>query len=549
MKSSKIKKICATVLTMAIAMTVVAGCGAKDSADDKANQTLVYNLGADPKTIDPALNEAVDGSTIIVNAFEGLTRLDESDKAVPGVAKDWKISDDGLVYTFNLRDDAKWSDGKNVVAGDFEYAWKRALDPKTGSGYAYQLYYLKGAEEFNTKGGKVEEVGVKALDEKTLEVTLKSPTPYFLELMAFPTYMPVRQDIVESKGDAWARSAETYISNGPFKLDQWAQQEKMIFVKNDNYWNKDAVKLDTLDVRLVTDEMTAYNELKAGNFDMTESIPTDMLEDAKAAGLRQDYANLGTYFVVLNVGKNFDKLDPKVQAALGNEKVRQALSVAIDREAIVNNITKAGQIPAYSFVPKGIELVPGKDFADKEYYDVSGDLDKAKALLAEAGYPNGEGLPTFTFLFNSEGDGHKKIAQYLQDTWSKIGVKVELQQQEWKVFQTSRSTGAYQIGRHGWSADYTDPMTFLDMWTSNSGSNDAGFKNAEYDALIEQTKSETDPAKRAELFRKAEDILMKEAPVIPLYYYTKVKGVKPEVKGFRVSPLGQIYFDGAYIEK
>ena len=552
MKSSKIKKIFAAILAMAVSMTVVAACGSKtDSTKDKekVKQTLVYNIGADPKTVDPALNEAVDGSIIISNAFEGLCRLDKNDKAIPGVAKDWKISDDKLVYTFNLRDDAKWSDGKKVVAGDFEYAWKRALDPKTGAAYAYQLYYLKGGEEYNVKNGKAEEVGVKAIDEKTLQVTLNSATPYFLELMAFPTYMPVRKDMVESKGEAWARSAETYISNGPFKLDKWSQQEKMVFVKNDNYWNKNDVKLDTLDIRLVTDEMTAYNELKAGNFDMTESIPIDMLQDAKSAGLRQDFANLGTYFIALNVGKNFNKLDPKVQAVLGNEKVRQALSLAIDREAIVKNITKAGQIPAYSFVPKGMEVVTGKDFADKEYYNVKGDLEKAKALLKEAGFPDGQGLPTLTFLFNSEGEGHKKIAQYIQDTWSKMGVKVELQQQEWKVFQTSRNTGAYQIGRHGWSADYTDPMSFLDMWITNGGSNDAGFSNAEYDKLIDATKKETDPAKRAELFRKAEDILMKEMPVIPLYFYTKVKGVKPQVKGFRVSPLGQVYFDQVQIDK
>ncbi|WLF70722.1 peptide ABC transporter substrate-binding protein [Clostridium septicum] len=547
MKSSKLKKICAVALTLALGMTVLAGCGG-DKGD--TGKTLIYNLGADPKTIDPALNEAVDGSTIISNAFEGLCRLDENEKAIPGVAKEWKISDDGLVYTFTLRDDAKWSDGQLVTAKDFEYAWKRALDPKTAAAYAYQLYYIKGAEAYNTGKGEVENLGIKVVDEKTLEVTLENVTPYFLELMAFPTYMPIRQDIVEASGDAWTQSPETYISNGPFKMKEWAMKEKIVFEKNENYWNKDSVKLDTLDVRLGTDEVSAYAELKAGNFHMTDTIPVEEMEQAKKDGLYQQYSNLATYFFCFNVGNNVDKIEnQEVKKALGNKKVRQALSIAVNRQAIVDNITKAGQVPAYSFVPQGIEVVAGKDFADKKYYDVNGDLEKAKALLDEAGYPNGEGFPKMTILINSEGTGHKNIAQYLQDTWKKIGVDVEIQNQEWQVFQTTRNEGNFQIARHGWSGDYVDPMTFLDMWTSVSGSNDVGLKNDEYDATIKAAKGESDPAKRAELFRKAEDILMDEGALIPLYYYTKVKGVDPKVKGFRVSTLGQVFFDQAYIEE
>ena len=547
MKTSKIKKLCAIALTVALGVTTLVGCGA-DSAE--VGQELIHNLGAEVKTIDPALNNAVDGSTVIVNAFEGLARVDENNKAVPGVAEKWEMSEDGKVFTFHLRDDAKWSDGEPVTAEDFKYSWTRALDPATAAEYAFQLYYIVGAREFNEGTGSADALGIKVIDEKTLEVTLENATTYFLELTAFPTLMPVRKDIVEANPEKWTLDPETYVSNGPFKLAEYNMKDSYVFEKNDNYWRKDEVKLSKLTLKMLNDETSSYASVKNGEFHSSDIVPTAEIASGQEEGLVKIYPQLGTYFYVFNVGNNNEKLDPEVNKALSNKNVRKALSLAVDRKAIVEKVAQGGQIPAYSFVPEGIPGGnPSKEFADKEYWDASkADLEKAKALLAEAGYPNGEGLPTFELLYNST-EGNKLIAEAIQQMWAEIGVKVELVNQEWAVFQDSRKSGNYQIARHGWIGDYVDPMTFLDMWMTGLGNNDAKFASAEYDALIEKAMAETDSVKRAEILRQAEDILMEELPIMPIYYYTQVKAVSPKVKDLRVSPLGQVYFDGASIEE
>ena len=544
MKSNKLKKICAVALTLALGMSVFVGCGNSASTEGY----LIYNLGEDPDTIDPTLNTSVGGSTIISNTFEGLLRLDENEKAIPGVAEKYEVSDDGLVYTFHLREDAKWSDGEAVTANDFKYSWIRALDKNTGSEYAYQLFYIKNAEKFNTGKATADEVGIEVVDERTLVVTLESATSYFPELMAFPTYSPLREDIVTVNEEGWANEPETYVSNGPFQLIEWTMKDQFVFKKNENYWNADSVKLPGIVMKMVTDENTALASLKSGEFDMIDSVPSAEIENTVNDGLAKIYPNLGTYMLVFNVGKQ-DNLSDDVKKALSNVKVRQALSLAIDRKAIVENVTKGGQIPAYSFVPKGILNEAGEEFASVEYYDANtANIEEAKKLLAEAGYPNGEGLPTLEFMFNSEG-AHKNVAQVIQQDWNKLGVNVELANQEWKVFLNTRQEGGYSIARHGWSGDYVDPMTFLDLWVTGGGNNDAGYSNAEYDSLVAQAKAEQDSTKRWELMHKAESIIMEDMPIIPLYYYTKVKAAKPEVKGFRVSTLGHVLFDQAYIEE
>ena len=544
MKSNKLKKICAVALTLALGMSVFVGCGNSASTEGY----LIYNLGEDPDTIDPTLNTSVGGSTIISNTFEGLLRLDENEKAIPGVAEKYEVSDDGLVYTFHLREDAKWSDGEAVTANDFKYSWIRALDKNTGSEYAYQLFYIKNAEKFNTGKATADEVGIEVVDERTLVVTLESATSYFPELMAFPTYSPLREDIVTVNEEGWANEPETYVSNGPFQLIEWTMKDQFVFKKNENYWNADSVKLPGIVMKMVTDENTALASLKSGEFDMIDSVPSAEIENTVNDGLAKIYPNLGTYMLVFNVGKQ-DNLSDDVKKALSNVKVRQALSLAIDRKAIVENVTKGGQIPAYSFVPKGTLNEAGEEFASVEYYDANtANIEEAKKLLAEAGYPNGEGLPTLEFMFNSEG-AHKNVAQVIQQDWNKLGVNVELANQEWKVFLNTRQEGGYSIARHGWSGDYVDPMTFLDLWVTGGGNNDAGYSNAEYDSLVAQAKAEQDSTKRWELMHKAESIIMEDMPIIPLYYYTKVKAAKPEVKGFRVSTLGHVLFDQAYIEE
>ena len=545
MKSNKLRKICAVALTLTLGMSVFVGCGNKDSAD--SGRKLIYNLGEDPETLDPTLNTSSGAGSIIDNAFEGLMRLDENEKAIPGVAEKMEVSDDQLVYTFTLRKDAKWSDGEAVTAKDFEYSWVRALTKDTAAEYNYQLFYIKNGEKFYNGEASREDLGIEVVDDHTLKVTLEAPTAYFPELTAFTTYFPEREDIVTANPEGWATEPETYVSNGPFKLVQWDMKDQLIFEKNENYWNKKEIKLPGIVWKLVTDQNTAYASLKSGDFDMVDTVPPAEIENGKNEGLVTIYPNLATYMLVLNVGKQ-DGLSEDVKKVLSNEKVRKALNLVIDRKAIVENVTKSGQVPAYSFVPKGILNEKGEDFASKKYYDTeTPNIEEAKKLLAEAGYPEGKGLPTLEFMYNTEGD-HKLIAQAIQQDWAKIGVNVELANQEWKVFLNSRQQGQYQIARHGWSGDYVDPMTFLDLWVTGGGNNDAGYSNAEYDKLVADAKKEADPAKRWELMRKAEDIIMEEMPIIPLYYYTKVKGAKPEVKGVRVSTLGHVFFDKAYIE-
>jgi len=529
------------------------GDGNTPVVEETVEQKIVYNLGADPKTIDPQLNSAVDGSTIIHNAFEGLMREDENSKIVPGTAEKYEVSDDGTVYTFHIRKDAKWSDGKPVVAGDFEYAWKRALNPKVAAEYAYQLFYIKnGAAYYNQEkvGGKVataEDVGVKVIDDNTLEVTLEAPVPYFLSLAAFPTYFPVRKDIIEGNEEKWTLKPDTYISNGPFKMSEWKEKESITFVKNENYWDAKNVKLETLEVKLIDDQITYLNAFKSGEIDVIESPPQAEIPTLLDEGTAKIYPYLGTYFYVINVSDKAKDVDPKAAEALSNPKFRKALSLAIDRQLIVDKVAQGGQAPATSYVPAGILDSIGEEF-QKDYSSKGANIEEAKKLLEEVGYPNGEGAPTITFTFNTD-QGHQNIAQAVQDMWkTNLGINVELKNEEWAVFQDTRNNFQYSMARHGWIADYNDPMTFLDMWTTGNGQNNAGYSNKEYDKLIAQAKVELDDAKRTELLHKAEDILMDESPIIPLYYYTNVLCIDKNVKGTYKSPLGQMEFRDAYVE-
>ena len=551
MKSSKLKKLCAVVLAATLATSLFIGCGdsSSNSGSSSSNQQLVFNLGEDPETMDPTLNNSSGAGTMILNAFEGLMVLDENDQPVEGTAESMEVSEDGLVYTFKIREDAKWSDGEAVTADNFKYSWLRALNKETAAEYAYQLFYIKNAEKFYNGEATAEEVGINVIDEKTLEVTLETPTAYFPQLLAFTTYVPLREDIVSANPEGWATNPETYVSNGPFKLVQWDMKDQLVFEKNENYWDKDSVKLEALTFKLVTDDTTAYSELKAGNFDMVNSVPTNEIEPGIEEGLVHVNSKLGNYYFAINVGKQ-DTLSEDVKEVLNNKLVRQALNLAIDRQEIIDNVGKAEQIPAYSFVPQGITDENGNDFASKEYYDPSdmeGNIAKAKELLKEAGYENGNGIPTIELMYNSEG-AHKEICQIIQQNWEKIGINVELTNQEWAVFLNTRQQGDYQIARHGWIGDYIDPMTFLDLWTTGGGNNDAGFSNARYDELIAAAKVETDSEKRLEMLREAEDILMDEMPILPIYYYTTVTAANENVKGVRISTLGKISFKYAYKE-
>ncbi|GEQ22177.1 peptide ABC transporter substrate-binding protein [Clostridium butyricum] len=549
MKTSKIKKICSVVMAAMLGVSVLTGCGSSNSSSSTgaSGQEMTFNLGADIKTLDPALNQAVDGGILLVNLFEGLYKLDENQKAIPGVAEKCDISEDGKVYTFHLRSDAKWTNGDPITAGDFEYAWKRVMNPETAAEYAYQMEYIKGAKEYTAGKGSADEVGVKAVDDKTLEVTLTAPCAYFLELTAFPCYFPVEKKTVEAN-EQWANSAATYVSNGPFKLTDYKIKDQVVLEKNENYYSNDTVKLDKINVKFVADETSAWASYKAGQFDMVYIVPQSEVQAAAKDGTAQIYPFLSNYYLSINMTDSMKEIDPEAAKALSNPKVRQALNLAIDRDSLVENVTKGGQVGAHSFVPTGIKQQDGQDFASKKYFDAKGNVEEAKKLLAEAGYPDGQGFPSVTILYNPE-KGHGTVMQAVQDMWkTNLGIDVQLQSQEWKVFIATRNQKDYEIARDGWGADYVDPMTFLDMLQTTSGQNNSGYSNQEYDKIINEAKAEQDATKRFELFRQAEDILMEDMPVIPLYYDTQPMGVKNYIKDLNVSPLGFIYFDKAYIE-
>ncbi len=547
MSKIRLKKILAMTLLTALVGSTFLGCGSTENTVSSGNveQKIVYNIDANPKTIDPQLNSAVDGSKVIRNTFEGLMREIENGEVENGIAEGYEVSEDGLVYTFHIRDNAKWSDGEDVTAKDFEYAWKRALNPNTAAEYAYQLFYIKNGEAYNKGEASADDVGIKVVDNKTIEVTLESAVPYFVSLLAMPVYYPVRQDIIEENGDKWALSPETYVSNGPFKMTEWSEKESMTFIKNENYWDADNVKLETLVFRLIDDQTTTLSAFKNGELDIMEQPPTTEIQSLIDEGVAKVYPYLGTYFYMVNVsGKG---LSSEAVDALQDVRVRKALSLAIDRNLITEKVSMGGEIPATSYVPEGVKDTQGNTF-HKDYSSVTTNIEEAKKLLEEAGYPNGQGFPTITFTYNTASN-NQMIAQAIQDMWkTNLGINVELKNEEWAVFQITRNNFQYEICRHGWIGDYNDPMTFLDMWVTASGQNNAGYSNEEYDSLIAQAKSEQDGEKRTELLRKAEDILMDDMAIIPIYYYTNIVCANDNVKGYVKSPLGSMLFRQAYVE-
>ncbi len=545
-----LKRVIALLLTLVMLIGVTAGCNTSKKKSDggTGGDEIAVCLGSQPKTIDPTLNNAVDGATMIIHAFEGLTKLDKDGNVVPGMAKDWEMSEDGTVFKFYLRD-AKWSDGKPVTAHDFVYSWRRALDPEVGAEYSYQLWYIKNGEAYNLGQNKdltPEDLGVKALDDKTLEVTLEAPCSYFLELTSFPTLFPLREDVVEANPDTWATKPETYICNGPFKLAKWEQDAEIVFEKNENYYDADTILPKAIKFVLIADANAELAAFRNEEILFTDNVPSAEIPALKAEGTLKIAPYLGTYFYVFNVTKKpFD--DPRV---------RKALSLAIDREYIVEKITQSGEMPAGAFVPPGVpdeHADPDFRTVGKSYIDVSSDAyekncEEARRLLKEAGYENGKGFPQVELLYNVESN-HKPIAEAVQNMWKEqLGITVKLSGQEWSVFQQTRTDGNFQIARHGWLGDYNDPMTFLDMWTSTSGQNDADWKNEEFDNYIRIAKTSGDRKERMEAMHKAEDILMEEMPIAPVYFYTDPYLINSKLKGFYSSALGFKYFMYCYIE-
>ncbi|WP_322905064.1 peptide ABC transporter substrate-binding protein [Paenibacillus campi] len=538
--------------------SLLAACGSSENSSTgtsgdtgngtTASQDLRINMSAEPPTFDPAQAKDTQTNTALKLMYDGLTRMGADGNPTPGAAEKWDVSEDGLKYTFHLRNNAIWSNGDPVTAQDFVYAWERVLSPATtpASEYAYQLYYLKNGEAFNT--GKIKDfsqVGVKAVDDKTLEVTLTAPTPYWLGLTSFYTYYPVNKKNVEANPQ-WAAKADTMVTNGPFTLTTWTTGQQLVWTKNDKYWDKDNIKLNTITASLVNSGATEYASYQSGQLDYagspTGEIPTDQIAAAKqqypdqfnAKGIASTY-----YYEFNNKEKPFD-----------NANIRKAFAMSIDRQAIVDKVTLGGQLPAYGFVPPGIKGQNEEfrtEFKDDYFKE---DVTQAKALLAQGLKEEGlTALPAITLIYNSS-EAHQKVALAIADMWKKnLGVNVQTENQEWSVFLNNRQSGNYQIARAGWTADYNDPMTFMDMWVTNGGNNDAKYSNPTYDKLITDAKSTQDNAKRMTDMAQAEKLLIQDDMVImPIYYYTSISLVKPNLKGIVVDFSGSVDFSRAYFQ-
>ena len=523
------KKNLALLLVLIMVVVAFAGCAPKTSEEDTTveetttepvEKVLIWNIGSEPKTIDPSLNSASDGADLINQMFEGLMR-EVNGELLPGIATSYTISDDKTVYTFTLRD-SKWSDGSALTAYDFEYAWSRVIDPVTASKYSW-IFDETNIESF------------RAIDEKTFEVTLSSPAPYFLGLTSFFTFMPLKESAVEQGTDgSWAINPDMSVVNGPFKLAEYKTGDKVVLVRNENYWQADKVNLDKIEGLMIVDATTALTAYEGGELDIIDNMPS---EDMPRLMAEDD-----TFYIMPQDGVYYYSLNTTVKP-LDNVLVRKALSYAIDRSAIVD-ILNGGQMPAVNMVSPASRDNEGNIFSEKAgaYVPTDGSgVEEAKALLAEAGYPNGEGFPSIEIMYNTS-EGHKMIAEIIQEMWkTNLGIDVTLTNQEWAVFQDTRQNGDFQIARSGWLGDYSDPMTYLGMYITGNPNNYARWSNEEYDNLLIEARNAT-PADRFANLYKALDIVMESYAYMPIYIYTDAMMVSDQISNWEKTSRGVFWF-------
>ena len=602
------KRFLGLTLTILMLTTAVSACKPVVKA---TNVAITACVGSEPQSLDPAINQSADGATYIVHVFEGLSKVDKNLGYVAGAADLPTVSADGLTFTFKIRKAAKWSDGVAVKASDFVYAWQRAVNPATASAYAYQLYYIKNATEINSqliddkgnpakvklgadgKPGKfkyddtakafvkdssgkyiedpagqsiadpagkfisakadgtaiwLDDLGVKATDDSTLVVTLAAPCPYFIQIVAFPTLFPVRKDVIDKNPTDWASNPATYIGNGPYKLTSWTHKSKIVMTKDVNYYDASTIKNDEVTFQLMDDNNATYAGYKNGSIQVVQTLfPAEETPKLVASGDCTIFPSNGNYYYAFNVKK----------APFDNVKVRKALSLSIDRQYIVESITKGGQVAAGAFVALGMQDVKsGSDFRKigGNYFDpssaaVAANVVEAKKLLSEAGYANGAGFPTFELKYNTN-TAHKAIAEYIAAQWkTNLGINATLVAEDFPTLINDRNKGLYSVARDGWVGDYNDPMTFLDLCTTTSGNNDSHYSNAAFDKLIEEAKSTNDQAKRVKAMHDAEKILMDDMPVMPIYFRTDPVLINKAVTGVVDSPLGYLYLMWATTKK
>ena len=550
-------------------------------------------LASEPASIDPALNSAVDGATLLVHLFSGLAKWENNNGVLSLVAdaatdlpEGVEGSDGKVTYTYTLRDGLKWSDGKDVTANDFVFAWNRAASADLAADYGYMFEVVDGYDE--VAEGTADSMNIKAVDDKTIEVTLKNAVAYWNELLAFPTYFPVREDIVSN--ESWATDPSTYVNNGPYTMTKWDHNSLITLTKNPNFVDADTITMDEINFYLSDDANNMLTNFENGSWQMIDDVPTNEI-----AALKDKYADefvvtgqLGTYYVCWNVNEDILPAGSSLTGADAEKakaEIRNAVSLLFDRNYIVDEIGQAGQVPAASFVAMGLTDGDGSQFYNNAnggkggYYAVdAGSLQSnfdtaVETLKKYYTYDEASGkftdFPTMTYLYNTS-EGHKAIGEYLQSALAQVGITMNLENQEWNTFLETRKNGDYSIARNGWLADYNDPICFLDMWVTASGNNDVQFgKGANesvkaysidltdlgydtnvtdgtwaetYDVVISDVKSCTDNDTRYKLMHKAEDLLMSTGCICPLYFYTDIYMLDSSVQGFFSNPLGYKYF-------
>ena len=530
--------------------------GSSTGSVSTAGFTVQY--GSNPETLDPALNSAVDGGNTIITVFETLLIINENNEAVPGQAESWTTSEDGLTWTFTMRDGLKWSDGTDLNAKDFEYSFKRMADPDTAAPYAETcLGMIDGFEEaagFPDADGNptvepnLDALNVKASDDgKTLTIVLAYPCSYFDKIVAFAAMSPVQKATVEANGDAWCTSPDTYVCNGPFMITEWTPSERIVLTKNPNYvggWDSSKIVSESITLLLLEDSSASFAAYNSGEAQLIKDVPTDEIPSLTKAEDGGDFyvdTILGTYYVSLNLKRD----------AFKDAKVRRALSLAIDRDYVANTIMQGTYSTADSIVGPGIVDENGyfHDNGNAPYIsaDYEANLAEAKKLLADAGYPNGEGYPTLEYSTNDAGY-HVPLAEYLQQAWSDLGITLTISKMEWSSFTAARRAGEYDVARNGWVMDYNDPSNMVELFCTDNGNNDGKYSNPDFDAAIEASKV-ADAAEHFAQLHKAEDILMEDMGCIPVAYYNDFWLQSPALKGTWHSPYGYWYLQYGYIEE
>ena len=514
-----------------------------DSAKNRSSKELFINAGEEPKSIDPTLS----GNDFVYprHTFETLIIRGKDGGLKNGVAKSLNISEDGLIYTFTLKTNSKWSDGETVTADDFVYALRRAADPSSGAEYTAFIEYVKNATAILAGDLPKESLGVKAIDDYTLEIELESPTGYFLDILTYPIFAPVRQDIIERYGNNWTLNPKTYIGNGAFIMTERRPDSRIVMVKNTNYWNKNEIIPEKITFVMMQDPTLALAGIKEGSLDFSVKVLSQDIESLKNDGI----LDIAPYYSTVAFGINDNDI------ILKDKRIRKALSLAIDRNYIVEKVVLTAKSPTSAWVPLGAYDVEG-DFRENggEYLDISkeaysNNVAMAKRLMAEAGYPNGEGFPVLEYKTTSDLV-YIQVAEAVQQMWKEnLGVDLQISSMEWAAYQQMRLEKAYQIMRTIWIGDYSDPMTFLENYLSYRPQNYAGYSNIQFDNYIETARKSSDQNVRMKAMHDAERLLIAEDNVlIPIYNPSNPLMVSKRLKGYVATPLLEFNFNYAYLE-